>query len=40
MSLSAVWKLSDIFNGLMVIPCMSALILLFPEVIKESESSR
>ena len=39
MSLEAVWQLSDIFNGLMVIPCMATLILLFPEVIKVSKSS-
>ena len=37
MSLEAVWQLSDIFNGLMVIPCMTALILLFPEVVKENK---
>ncbi len=36
MSLEAVWQLSDIFNGLMVIPCMAALILLFKEVCSES----
>ena len=39
MSLEAVWKLSDIFNGLMVIPCMTALILLFGEVINEAKFS-
>lgn len=34
LSLDAVWRLSDIFNGLMVIPCMTALILLSPQVLK------
>ena len=40
LSLEAVWQLSDIFNGLMVIPCMTALTLLSQEVIKESKSAR
>lgn len=33
LSLDAVWQLSDIFNGLMVIPCMTALILLSKDVL-------
>lgn len=33
MSLDAVWKLSDLFNGLMIPPCMAALILLRKEII-------
>lgn len=39
-SLNAAFALSDIFNGLMAIPCLSALILLFPEVVKSSKSAR
>lgn len=34
-SLDLVWKISDIFNGLMVFPCMAALICLRKEIIKE-----
>ena len=33
LSLDAVWQLSDIFNGLMVIPCMTALILLAKDIV-------
>lgn len=38
-SLGAAFELSDIFNGLMVLPCMSALILLSGEVIEASEKA-
>lgn len=34
MTLDAVFELSDIFNGLMVVPCMAALILLSKEVVR------
>ena len=40
MSLDAVFTLSDIFNGLMVLPCMTALLLLSNEVIKACPSSQ
>ncbi|MBQ8623235.1 MAG: sodium:alanine symporter family protein [Oscillospiraceae bacterium] len=40
MSLEAVFTLSDIFNGLMVLPCMTALLLLSNEIIKACPSSR
>lgn len=40
MGLEAVFDLSDIFNGLMAIPCMTALILLSREVVKGSDAPR
>ena len=40
MGLDAVWQISDIFNGLMAIPCLCAVILLFPEVRKSSKPPR
>lgn len=40
LSLDAVWRLSDIFNGLMVIPCMTALILLSKEVLSAREQNK
>ncbi len=39
-SVQSVFTLSDIFNGLMVVPCMTALLLLSNEVIKACPSSR
>ncbi len=38
LSLEAVWQISDIFNGLMVFPCLSALIYLRREVVGEYHS--
>ena len=32
--LSAVWQLADIFNGLMALPNLAALLLLTPEVLR------
>lgn len=40
MSIESVFTLSDIFNGLMVLPCMTALLLLSNEVIKACPSSQ
>ncbi len=40
LSMQSVFTLSDIFNGLMVIPCMTALLLLSNEVIKACPSSQ
>lgn len=40
LSMQSVFTLSDIFNGLMVIPSMTALLLLSNEVIKACPSSR
>lgn len=38
LSLDTVWKLSDIFNGLMIFPCMAALIALRKEILQEYHS--
>lgn len=40
MSLDIVMKISDIFNGLMIFPCMAALIFLRGEIVKAYRSSR
>lgn len=40
LSMQSVFTLSDIFNGLMVVPCMTALLLLSNDVIKACPSSR
>ena len=37
LSLPAVWNLSDIFNGLMIVPNMAALLVLKKEIIKVSK---
>ena len=38
MTLSAVWTIADIFNGLMALPNMIALIVLSGVVVKETKS--
>ena len=35
LSLETVWQISDIFNGLMVLPCVSALLVLRKEIVGE-----
>ncbi|MCD7847001.1 MAG: alanine:cation symporter family protein [Oscillospiraceae bacterium] len=35
-SLSAAWKISDIFNGLMVFPCVAALVVLRKSIIRQT----
>ena len=38
MKLTVVWELSDTFNGLMAIPNLIALAMLWPEVAKETRT--